>query len=387
MSVQAARSGALHWVKSNLFHSPFQSVLTVLSTVALFFIAKGVLGWMFFTAKWDVISANYRILMLGQYPVSEMWRIWFLIAFFALLLGLTWGIRKGIVKLISVMFIAVFGVAGLMPFISMQSRAWLFGSIALMLIGYAFGRKVPFAKKISMAGWVLYIPAVIVFLNGFGLFTPVASNLWGGFLLTVLLAIVTNVVSFPIGVLLTLGRRSKLPIIRWFSVAYIEIVRGVPMVTVLFMAQLLLPLFLGDKVELSNVLRVMIGLTLFNAAYLAETIRGGMQAVPRGQYEAAEALGLSFVQKMTHVILPQALRHVIPALVNNVIGLFKDTSLVAIVALMDLMGIAKRIIANPEFVGRQMEVFLFVAAVFLIFCLLMSKVSKRLETKVEAGKR
>lgn len=387
MAIVKARSGAIFWAKKNLFPNWFQTILTVLAAVVLFFIAKSALGWVFFTAKWDVIAANYRILMLGQYPAAEMWRIWFLIAFFSLLLGLSWGIRKGIVKLIAVMFIGVFAFAGMMPFISMQSRAWLFGSIALMLLGFVVGHRLSFAKKINMIGWVLYIPVVILFLNGFGVFTPVASNLWGGFLLTVLLAVVTNVASFPLGILLMLGRRSKLPVVRWFCIAYIEIVRGVPMVTVLFMAQLLLPLFLGDVIELSNVLRVMIGLTLFNAAYLAETIRGGMQAVPRGQYEAAEALGLNYVQKVRLIILPQALRNVIPALVNNVIGLFKDTSLVAIVSLMDLMGMAKRIIANPEFVGRQMEVFLFVAAVFLIFCMLMSKVSQRLETNIQAGKR
>ncbi|HSO57524.1 MAG TPA: amino acid ABC transporter permease, partial [Paenisporosarcina sp.] len=195
------------------------------------------------------------------------------------------------------------------------------------------------------------------------------------------------VFSFPLGVLLALGRRSKLPIVRWFSIGYIELIRGVPLITILFIAQLMLPLFMGHGIDINNVVRAMVGFTLFTAAYLAENIRGGLQSIPRGQFEAAESLGLNTAFKMTFIILPQALRAVIPAIVGLFIGIFKDTSLVAVVGLTDILGIGKNIISNPEFLGTQMEVFIFVAVVFLIFCNMMSYASRRLEVALGVGKR
>jgi len=375
------------WLKENLFNSWANSILTCLSAIVIFFIVKGIFTFVFFSGKWDVISANLKILMVGQYPVAEIWRIWLALCLTVFLLGISWGSRKGFFTMISVAIIAVFAVIAMLPFISMASKAWLLLGIALSVAGYWVGRKVSFAKKLNLALWLVCIPFMLILLNGFGIFKKVNSNFWGGFLLTILIAVVTIVFSFPLGILLSLGRRSKLVVIRWFSIIYIEVIRGIPLITVLFGAQLLLPLFIGNRIELNNVLRVMIGFTLFNAAYIAETVRGGMQAIPRGQYEAAEALGLNFVQKTTFIIMPQALRNVIPALVGTVIEVFKDTSLVAIVSLMDLLGIAKRIIANPEFLGRQMEVFIFVAGVFLILCLLLSKVSRNLEVSLACGKR
>jgi amine acid ABC transporter, permease protein, 3-TM region, His/Glu/Gln/Arg/opine family len=375
------------WLKENLFNSWGNSVLTCISSLAIFFIAKGILTFVFFTGKWDVISANLKILMVGQYPVSELWRLWLALCLVVFLLGISWGCYKGNLSLVSVVIIVIFAVIILLPFISFQVKVWLFVGIALCLAGKWIGRTISFAKKLSLVLWLVSIPFILILLNGFGIFKKVDSNFWGGFLLTILIAIVTIICSFPLGILLSLGRKSKLVVIRWFSIIYIEAIRGIPLITVLFGAQLLLPLFIGNGIELNNVLRVMIGFTLFNAAYIAETVRGGMQAIPRGQYEAAEALGLNFIQKTTFIIMPQALRNVIPALVGTVIEVFKDTSLVAIVSLMDLLGIAKRIIANPQFMGRQMEVFLFVAGVFLILSLVLSKVSKNLEASLACGKR
>jgi amine acid ABC transporter, permease protein, 3-TM region, His/Glu/Gln/Arg/opine family len=375
------------WLKENLFNSWGNSVLTCISSLAIFFIAKGILTFVFFTGKWDVISANLKILMVGQYPVSELWRLWLALCLVVFLLGISWGCYKGNLSLVSVVIIVIFAVIILLPFISFQVKVWLFVGIALCLAGKWIGRTISFAKKLSLVLWLVSIPFILILLNGFGIFKKVDSNFWGGFLLTILIAIVTIICSFPLGILLSLGRKSKLVVVRWFSIIYIEAIRGIPLITVLFGAQLLLPLFIGNGIELNNVLRVMIGFTLFNAAYIAETVRGGMQAIPRGQYEAAEALGLNFIQKTTFIIMPQALRNVIPALVGTVIEVFKDTSLVAIVSLMDLLGIAKRIIANPQFMGRQMEVFLFVAGVFLILSLVLSKVSKNLEASLACGKR
>jgi general L-amino acid transport system permease protein len=387
MAVSKAQSSPLLWLRRNLFSSWKNTIATLLTFLVLAFAVKSLLGWIVNTANWSVISANFRILMVGQYPVSELWRVWAILIAASLLTGVSWGVRKGLMTTVSLFLLSVFAIVCFMPFLAMTSRIWLLGGIALMLIGYGIGSKLKIARKIHVFGWLLYFPLMLAILSGSGLFPAVSSNLWGGFLLTVLLAVVTLMFSFPLGLLLALGRRSKLPIVRWFCIGYIELARGIPLVTVLFMAQLLLPLFLGQNLELSNVLRAMIGFTLFNAAYVAETVRGGMQAVPRGQYEAAEALGLSYVQKMTFIVMPQALRNVIPALVGSVIEVFKDTSLVAIVSLLDLMGIAKRIIANPEFLGRQMEVFVFVAGVFLIICLVISKVSGKLELSLNKGRR
>jgi len=232
---------------------------------------------------------------------------------------------------------------------------------------------------------VIYFPLVIVLVSGFGgegsVLPLVPTNLWGGLLLTLLLSVVGIVFSFPLGVLLALGRQSGLPAVRALSVTYIEVLRGVPLVTVLFMAQLMLPLFLPG-VTIDRVVRAMAGIVLFSAAYLAENVRGGLQAIPRGQYEAARALGLNTWKMMLLIILPQALKIVIPVLVGQFIALFKDTSLVVIVGLLELMGIAKAVLAQPDFLGLQAEVYLFVALVYAVFCYLMSDLSQRLERRL-----
>jgi general L-amino acid transport system permease protein len=193
--------------------------------------------------------------------------------------------------------------------------------------------------------------------------------------------------SLPLGILLALGRRSQLPIIRWVSIAYIELIRGVPLVTILFMAQIMLPLFLPSGVTVDRVLRAMIGIIMFTAAYQAENVRGGLQAIPFGQYEAAQALGLSGIQTTVLIILPQALRNVIPVLVGQFIALYKDTSLVAIVGLLDLLGIAKSVVSQPQFIGLQREAYLFVTLIYWAFSYLMAYLSQRLEVALGVGER
>ncbi|NDJ60712.1 MAG: amino acid ABC transporter permease [Chloroflexi bacterium] len=213
------------------------------------------------------------------------------------------------------------------------------------------------------------------------------TRLWGGLLLTMLLTIVAITASFPLGVLLALGRRSSLPVVRWTCTAYIELLRGVPLITVLFMAQLLVPLVDPSLAEVDNVFRAMVGLTLFSAAYLAENVRGGLQSVPPGQVEAARAIGFNSVQVTWFILLPQALRAVIPALVGQFIALFKDTSLVALVGLNDLTGSAQAVIAQAEFIGRQTEVYIFISIVYFIFSYAMAVVSRRLEASGSGASR
>jgi general L-amino acid transport system permease protein len=215
---------------------------------------------------------------------------------------------------------------------------------------------------------------------GVGSILPLTdTRLWGGLLLTIMLTLVSSVASFPLGVALALGRRSKLPIVSGASTLYIEFVRGVPMITVLFMAQLLVPLINPALAEMPNVFRAMIAITLFNAAYLAENIRGGLQSIPPGQEEAAKALGLNSLQVTMYITLPQALRAILPALVGMVISLFKDTSLVAIVGLLDLTGMAQAIVTQTEFLGLRRETLLFITIIYFVVSYVIAAVSRRIE--------
>jgi len=375
------------WLKKNLFSSWINTLLTIVFGTIIYVVLKSSIEWIFFAADWQVISANFKLLIVGQYPNAELWRIWICLTLASILMGLSWGLWKGTMAHLSIAVTGMYIILGSLPFVIMETRIWLLINIAVIVAAYLVGKKCPKLKKSTLVGWFLILPVIIFLLNGFGVFNHVQSNLWGGFLLTLLIAIVAITFSFPLGVLLALGRRSKLPIIRWFSIGYIELIRGVPLITILFVAQLMLPLFMGNDIKIDNVVRAMVGFTLFTAAYLAENIRGGLQSIPRGQFEAAEALGLNATVKMTFIILPQALRAVIPAMVGQFIGIFKDTSLVAIVGLTDLLGMGKNIISNPEFLGTQMEVFIFVALVFLIFCNMMSYASRRLERSLGVGKR
>jgi general L-amino acid transport system permease protein len=186
---------------------------------------------------------------------------------------------------------------------------------------------------------------------------------------------------------LALGRRSELPVVRWFSVGYIELVRGVPLITILFMAQLILPLFLPAGLTIDRVLRAMVAITLFSAAYLAENVRGGLQAIPKGQFEAANALGLNGLQTMFFIVMPQALRLIIPILVGQFIALFKDTALVSIVGLLDVVGIGRTVLAQPEFLGLQREVYAFISLLYWVLSYAMSYVSQRLEVSLGVGER
>jgi len=267
-----------------------------------------------------------------------------------------------------------------------------FGLAASVVVGWLGGRS-PWPRQLrygAAAGWLLYFPFVLLIVRGFGSIPAVPrveTSLWGGLLLTFLLAVVGILFSSPIGVLLALGRRSRLPAIRVFATLYIELIRGVPLVTVLYMASIMLPLFLPEQIRVDRVVRAMVGFVLFIAAYVAEDVRGGLQAVPRGQYEAAEALGLPGPLVMGLIVLPQALRAVIPSLVGQFISLFKDTSLVAIIGLFDLLNIGQSVLANPDFLGLHREVYVFAAAIYWVFSYTMSYAARRLEKALGVGER
>lgn len=233
---------------------------------------------------------------------------------------------------------------------------------------------------------IIYPIMAYVLLHGgfFGL-PVVETSKWGGLTLTLVLSLVGIVASLPLGILLALGRRSELPIIRSLCIAFIELWRGVPLITVLFMASVMLPLFLPEGTNFDKLLRALIGITLFEAAYLAEVVRSGLQAIPKGQYEAAKALGLNYWQSTGLIILPQALKMVIPGIVNTFISLFKDTSLVMIIGLFDLLNIVQIAAADPIWLGSQVEGFVFAAIVYWIFCFGMSRYSQYLERQLNTG--
>ncbi|MCH7971769.1 MAG: amino acid ABC transporter permease, partial [Chloroflexi bacterium] len=270
-------------------------------------------------------------------------------------------------------------------------RLWILANPGAVGLGYLLSLAPVARPRWAYLGWVVAFALTIILLRGLGGvpgLPVIRTGLWGGLVLTFLLALIGIVASFPLGVLLALGRRSRLPAVSVFSILFIELVRGVPLVTLLFMTQIILPLLLPEGVLIDRVLRALIAITLFSAAYMAENVRGGFQAVPRGQIDAARALGLGATYVTLFIVLPQALRAVIPAIVGQFISLFKDTSLVAIVGLLDIVGIGKSIIlGNVEWIDAQREVYVFLAFVFWMFTYSMSYTSRKLEEALGVGRR
>jgi general L-amino acid transport system permease protein len=289
-------------------------------------------------ACWVYIRIWFKQLMYGRYPDEELWRI-----------------NSAYVLLV---------VAAIPLFIpGFRWKQWIG---LFLLVGY------------PIIAFVLFVG------DSFGL-PLVETPLWGGLFLTLVIAIVGIVASLPIGIVLALGRRSEMPVVRSICVAFIELWRGVPLITVLFMSSVMFPLFMPEGVNFDKLLRALIGVMLFSAAYMAEVVRGGLQAIPKGQYEAAEALGLSFWKMMGLIVLPQALKLVIPGIVNTFIGLFKDTTLVLIIGLFDFLGMVQLAGTNPDWLGFAVEGYVFVAAGFWVFCFGMSRYSQHLEKKLHTG--
>ncbi|BAZ38482.1 amino acid ABC transporter, permease protein, 3-TM region, His/Glu/Gln/Arg/opine [Calothrix sp. NIES-4101] len=376
----------LLWLRKNLFSTWYNSLLTVVCIAFLVWLARGIFIWATTQAQWAVVEVNLRLFLVGRFPQSLYWRVWIVLAIASTLAAVTWGIfshkktftNRGIIVAIVIPAILLF----VLP-LDFTSWLWLLFNAVLLSLGFWLGRK--FTKLIApwlSLIWLLSFPVILWLIGGgFGL-QSVSSNLWNGLLLTLLMAIVSIVLSFPIGVLLALGRTSNLQIIRWFCILYIEIIRGLPLIGILFLAQVMLPLFLPIDLRLDRIMRAITGLILFSAAYMAENVRGGLQSISRGQIEAAKALGLNSILMMTLIVLPQALRAVIPAIVGHFIGLFKDTSLLSLVGLVELTGIARSILAQPQFIGRYAEVYLFIGLIYWVFCYSMSLASRRLERQL-----
>ncbi len=433
--------GVLGWLKKNLFSTWYNALLTVLAVAIVVFVVRGIVSWALTEARWGVITTNWRVFLIGRYTSEDpaaIWRIW---------------VSLGIVGGLAVI-------------------TWL-----------VWSRNISELRPWTMVGWFLSFVAIMAILWG------ASPTLWSGLVLTLLLAVIGIVASFPLGILLALGRRSNVrgvPLVRtvliglvwmllpvllsglrgvvglvpgmthppdsasptmasvlsalsgffdgargfllaeirlgaaiafpwnWLGVPlilvagflferrqgfpgvnlikllctlYIEIIRGVPLITILFMADIILPWFLPIQLRIERVIRAMVGITLFTAAYSAEDVRGGLAAIPNGQYEAARAVGLNNLLTMGLIILPQALRAMIPSIVGQFISLFKDTTLVQIIGLLDLLGIAKAVTGQQQWIGTQREIYLVCGVIYFVFCYAMSHASRRLEVSLGVGKR
>ena len=345
--------GALAWLRSNLFSDWFNTLLTLLAAYLVWLLIPPLLQWALLDASWSgssradcsgegacwvFVRERFSQFMYGFYPEALRWRV----DLAALL--------------------AIFGAAPL--FVARMPRKAVYG-LGFLLI-YPL-----------LAFWLLH--------GGFFGLEQVNTSQWGGLMLTLVIAAVGIAGALPLGILLALGRRSDLPAIRVICVTFIEFWRGVPLITVLFMSSVMLPLFLPEGLNFDKLVRALIGVILFQSAYIAEVVRGGLQAIPKGQYEAAAAMGLGYWRTMGLVILPQALKLVIPGIVNTFIALFKDTSLVIIIGLFDLLNSIKQATTDPAWLGMATEGYVFAALVFWIFCFGMSRYSMSIERRLDTG--
>jgi general L-amino acid transport system permease protein len=383
------RIPVLRWLRQNLFSSWFNAILTVVAVAVIATVVFGLLKWAL-GARWAVIPANLKLLLVGTYPLQYMWRVWVAVYIISFLLGLSSGSRRGLMRRISVTVGLVSVVFAILPF-PWVTRAWIIGILTSEVVGFGLGHLGSgrrWCKRAEISLWILSFPIILVFLNGVGGFLPaIKGRTTWGFMLNLIGAVVGIGLSFPVGVLLALGRRSKLPAIRLVCTAYIELIRGVPLISLLFMASIMLQLLLPASVRPDLVIRAMLTITAFSAAYMAENVRGGLQAIPRGQYEAAYAVGLNGTLTTMLIILPQALRLVIPAIVGQFIALFMDTTLFGFIAILELLNITRSIMGNLEWRGTIFELYVFIGVVFWIVCYSMSFISRRIEKTVGVGER
>ena len=378
------------WIRRNLFATWFNGVLTVITATGILYFGFRILRFIFVSADWAVLRANLRVFMVGRFPLDQMWRVWLVVAFLAILVGLSRGMlsppRRTPRVLIARAVLAALTV-GALAFLVEGLRIWLLlaATAALFAAAVAAGRRWGSAlRRPLLVAWLLAFPVVVLLLS----VGQVKAEQWGGLLLNVMVAVVVIALSFPLGILLAMGRRSSLPVVSWFCVGLIELIRGVPLLTLLIFGRFVLILMLPPELTLAQLVRAIFMFTLFSAAYVAEIVRGGLQGVPEGQYEAARALGLSTTRTMVLVALPQALRNTIPSMIGHFISVFKDTSLLAVLGVFsDLLATARRAPQAIEFIGHPAEALLPAAFLFWVIAFSMSRWSQRVERRLGVGER
>ncbi len=374
------------WLKENLFSNAINSVLTVLTGLLIIWVVSSLGIWAFTEARWNVIPANFRILMTGSFPTEQLWRTWTALIVVCLASGLHWGSlsRGHQLPIWTYVFGAAIALFAAITQVGNASGILVPVAVLAVFVGYFVGQIAIPSRIMNIAWVVIFFATVLLFTIDFGT-GAVQTKEWGGLLLTLMLSIVGIVASFPLGIALAIGRTSNYPIISAICTVFIEVVRGTPLVVVFFIAQLFVPLLLGGA-NIDPVARAMVGITIFSAAYLAENVRGGLQSVPSGQIEAARAVGLSGTQTLLLIVLPQALKAVLPALVGQFIGLFKDTSLVYIIGLKELAGISDTIRSNPDFVGTAKELYFTISVIYFIFSYAMSSGARSLEKTLNTNR-
>jgi len=388
--------GIRKWLRDNLFDGWFNSILTIVAVIITFFLLYNSILWVAKTADWRPVTRSPLLYIVGQYPRDQVWRVGAGVSIIVLLLGISWGKWGGMVRTVALVAAVGLGFFVIFPFADpvfspLTLRLYFATNVLILFAGRWLGRIKGLKPSTVLLLWLFSPVPILILLSGFGrgsFLEQVETTYWGGLVITFLLAIGGIVLSFPIGVLLALGRRSDLPVVKAFCVFFIETVRGVPLITILFMFSIILALFLPNDTRLDRVLRALMAMTVFSSAYMAENIRGGLQAVPNGQIEAAKAVGMNNLMITGFIVLPQAIRVVIPAIVGQFISLFKDTTLVTIVGINDLLGIGRSIInQTPEFVQLQTEVYIFISLIYWAFSYLMSMASRRVEAALGVGER
>ena len=399
-----SETGAVGWMRANLFSTWYNGLLTValalILVVALWYGGR----WAMVDADWSVIGVLGGQMVIGQYNIESscpgqncFWRPQASLLLVTVLLGMGWAVAGGgVAKRIALGAAIVSAAFALLPYgldeMGMDVRLLLVANLPAVFAGWALGRYTPVGtpKWVAILAVVFFLLTLVLLrgIEGVPGMQPVSVIHWGGITLNILLAVAGITLSLPIGIALALGRRSNLPIVKLLCVVFIEVFRGVPLITLLFMSQVLVPLAFPEDLKPNSLLRAAIVITLFSAAYMAENIRGGLQALHPGQEEAARALGLPGWQTTLFISLPQAIRNVIPAIVGQFIALFKDTSLVYIIGMLDIVEISRAFIqGNTEYLSSAKELFIFLALVFWVFTYTMSYVSGRVERYLGVGQR
>ena len=393
-----SETGWIGWARFNLFGSVPSSIVTVVTVPLALWACWAGLSWLFTTADWTLVTSRPQQYIIGIYPTEHAWRPlagWLMVS---VLFGLAAGMWRGAAERIAIGYGAVALVAGLVPYgvlhegvnMPLDIRLLVLGNLPVLAVSFWLGttETVGRPRWLVVGGLVAYALSLLLLVGLPGVMEPVSPRLWGGLMLNLILSVSGIVLSFPIGVALALGRRSNLPVVKLLCVMFIEVLRGVPLITLLFVSQVLVPLALPENFPVNSVTRAAIVITLFSSAYMAENIRGGLQGLPTGQAEAARALGLPGWQVTVLILLPQAVRNVIPAIVGQFIALFKDTSLVYIVGMLDILEIGRAVVqGNVEFADNGRELYIFVAVVFWLITYTMSYASRSLERHLGVGER
>ena len=380
----------LNWIKANLLGSKKDILFTILGTYSIYLITTFFLKFIF-SADWTLVEVNRKILLVGLFPNDQIWRIWTIFSISSILISSTIGYTYNF-NLKNSVFYILFLTIPILIFTTLDLLVNMLLITLFSCIAYLATNKLKntnYAKHIKLILWIswgIFLPSILLILTLFG---GPKVTLWGGFFVNLILAVIAILAGFPLGIILAIGRASSLPVIKYSSIIFIETFRGAPLIAWLFFAWFVLPNFLPDIFSLDDinlVIRAMIILSLFASAYIAEVIRGGLQSIPKGQIEASTALGIGPLFEMAYIVLPQAIRVVIPTIVSTFIAIFKDTSLVFILGITDVLRIGRLIPEQQQaFYGKSIQTLLVVALLFWIVSIILSQISRSIEKKLNLG--